>query len=106
MDKALHDSHFHKTYLHPKFVPGNAGDTEGLLKRVDEVPRMNYGLAIVSFDPTPYEDLSNFSKAKGRRKRRVQMEGRSFTAIIEKACVALSIVSPFDLNRRCTRTQR
>ena len=107
LDKALYDSQFHNTYLHPRFfVSGNDGDTEGILKRVDEIPRMIYGLAVESFDATPYQDLSSFSKKKRRRNRRIQLEGRSFTANIEKACVSLSIGSLFDLNLPNTGTHR
>ena len=94
LEKALYDSQFHKTYLHPRFfVSGNDGDTEGILKRVDEIPRMVYGLAIESFDPTPYQELTSFGKKKRRRNRRIQLEGRSFTAMVDKACV--SLLDPF-----------
>ena len=54
---------------------------------------MVYGLAIESFDPTPYQELTSFGKKKRRRNRRIQLEGRSFTAMVDKACV--SLLDPF-----------
>ena len=79
--------HFHKTFIEPKyFIPGNAGDDTGLLKLVDAENRMTYGLAIESFDLTPMKDLSTFAKKKRRRNRRIQLEGRTFTANYDEAC--------------------
>ena len=79
--------HCHKTFIEPKyFIPGNAGDDTGLLKLVDAENRMTYGLAIESFDLTPMKDLSTFAKKKRRRNRRIQLEGRTFTANYDEAC--------------------
>ena len=87
LKKACGESNFHKTYLDPTFfIPGNAGDLTGILKTVGCEQRMTYGLAIESFDLTPMKDLSNFGNKKRRRNRRVQLEGRKFTAEYGEAC--------------------
>ena len=74
MEKAIELSNFHNAYLEPKFfVPGNGGDSTGLLKFVDGEERFTYGLVVDSFDLAPTTELSDFGKKKRRRNRRVQL---------------------------------
>lgn len=89
-DKASVHTSMRLTYLRPKyFAPGNEGDDTATVRDVDGVATDTYGVIVESSDTTPMKDLTPFTQKRRRRNRRVQLQGRKWTADINKACVVV-----------------